>query len=129
MRSMAPLPSDLRISPIRRAARSLMVTEVVMVFFSAVFFSAVFLARLAPATFHDGLIRADRSRHTQFIWYTAPDIVKCVGKRNQLGDSVLPCRSEWQPLARAMPATPMAAGAGCSMSRPVEPAVRSGGIA
>src|SRR5215471_13967644 len=114
MRSMAPLPSDLRISPIRRAARSLMVTEVVMV----VLLGSL-SCRLAPATFHDGLIRADRSRHTQFIWYTAPDIVKCVGKRNQLGDSVLPCRSEWQPLARAMPATPMAAGAGCSMSRPV----------
>src|SRR6187431_3172491 len=58
MRSMAPSPSVLRISPMRRAARSLTVMAVVMV--------------CSPA------------RHTQFMWYRALDIVKCVIPWNQM---------------------------------------------
>jgi hypothetical protein len=49
----------LRISPMRRAARSLMVTAVVI-----------------------ALSRGQR--HTQFIWYPALSIVKCVVTRNQM---------------------------------------------
>src|SRR6202000_772442 len=56
---MAPSPSVLRISPIRRAARSLMVTAVVM-----------------------GEV-SDGGRHNQISWYPAQSIVKCAGHRNQ----------------------------------------------
>src|SRR6185295_6566591 len=58
MRSMAPSPSVLRISPMRRAARSLTVMAVVMT--------------------------CSPGRHTQFIWYEASDIVKCVIPWNQM---------------------------------------------
>src|SRR6478672_4993679 len=58
MRSMAPSPSVLRISPMRRAARSLTVMAVVMT--------------------------CSPGRRTQLIWYEASDIVKCVIPWNQM---------------------------------------------
>src|SRR5437899_2823105 len=55
MRSIAPSPSPLRISPMRRAARSLTVMAAVIVRIS----------------------KRNTKRHTQFIWYPALSIVKC----------------------------------------------------
>src|SRR5437868_13586290 len=60
MRSMAPSPSDLRMVPIRRAARSLMVT-------------------LASAIFDSGAIPRDCSR----VLKTPQGVVKCAKPRNQ----------------------------------------------
>src|SRR5262245_59837712 len=62
MRSIAPSPWPLRISPIPRVARSLPVMAVVIVRIS----------------------KHNTKRHTQFIWYPALSIVKCADKRNQM---------------------------------------------
>src|SRR3984957_5838803 len=105
MRSMAPSPSVLRISPMRRAARSLMVTAVVM-------------------------RRLRRPACYQIVWYPAPSIVKCARGWNQTFKGInTPCRSEWLLLARPMPATPTAAADGCSPSRRAGPAARFDAIA
>src|SRR5947209_14642138 len=77
MRSMAPPPSDLRISPIRRAARSEMVTLA----------SVIVVLRD---------FRGESSGHLK----TPQAVVKCAKRQNQTpGTRKTPCRPRWLPPA------------------------------